>query len=171
MRSRSGPVALAAGRYETSAFSPRVSVELPAGWASLHEDESCFDVHRPLSGPGHAEGPIWDVAVLVTRVEGDDAPGDVIDVLEENPSLELGAEARAAIDGAEGISVDVEATDDSTVVSFPGGSLSALRGRKLRVYAVDVGGQTVVVAVDGAAESFAEDVDAAAPVLAALEFG
>jgi hypothetical protein len=148
-----------------------VSIELPAGWASLHEDEFCFDVHRPLSGPGRAEGPIWDVAVLVSRVNGDDAPGDVIDALEENPSLELGAEARAAIDGAEGISVDVEVAGESTVVSFPGGSLSALRGRKLRVYAVDVGGQTVVVAVDGAAESFAEDVNAAEPVLDALEFG
>jgi hypothetical protein len=40
---------LSAGRYETSAFKPKVSFELPAGWASLHEGEAFFDVHRPLA--------------------------------------------------------------------------------------------------------------------------
>jgi hypothetical protein len=161
---------LSAGRYETSAFEPTVGLELPAGWASLHEDEAFFDVHRPLSEPAPG-GPVWDVAVLVARLEGDDAPGDVIDGLEGNPALELSAEAAAVLDGAEGIRVDVEAESDSTILSFPGGSLAAFPGRKVRVYAVDVDGQTVVLAVDAAADSFDADVEAARPVLDSVDFG
>jgi hypothetical protein len=68
--------------------------------------------------------------LLVARIEGDDAPGDVIDVLEGEPSLSVSNVAAAELDGAHGIRVDVEAAS----------------GTKLRVYAVDVDGQTVVVA-------------------------
>jgi hypothetical protein len=162
--------ALGAGRYETSSFEPKVSLELPAGWASLHEDEAFFDVHRPLAEPASG-GPIWDVAVLVARLDGDDAPGDVIDGLECNASLEVTGETGATLDGAEGIRVDVEAESDSTILSFRGGSLAAFPGRKVRVYAVDVDGQTVVLAVDAAAESFEADVEAAQPILDSVDFG
>lgn len=162
---------LPAGRYKTSAFEPRVLLEVPAGWATLHEGAAFFDVNRPLLQPEQEGGPIWDVAILVARLDGDEAPGDVIDGLEENPSLEVSGEARAALDGAEGISVDVEPTSESTIVSFPEGSLAAFPGRKLRVYAVDVDGRTIVLVVDGAAETFDEDLEAARPVLDSLEFG
>ncbi len=94
------------------------------------------------------------MAILVAQLEGDDAPGDVIDGLEDNPSLDVSGVAAAALDGAEGIRVDVEATSESSLLSFPGGAISAVPGRKLRVYAVDVDGRTVVLFVDGAATSF-----------------
>lgn len=94
----------------------------------------------------------------------------MIDVLEANPSLEVGGVGTAELDGAEGLRADVEATRESAVVSFPGGSLSAFPGRKLRVYAVDVDGRTVVLVVDAAAERFQEDVEAAEPVLESIDF-
>jgi hypothetical protein len=72
--------------------------------------------------------------LLVARLEGDDAPGDVIDVLEGDPSLSVSNVAAAELYGAPGIRVDVEAAS----------------GTKLRVYAVDVDGRTVVLAVDAA---------------------
>ena len=155
--------------YETSTFEPRVSLELPAGWASHHEGATFFSVHRPLAAPEHG-GPIWEVAVQVASLEVDEAPGDVIDGLEDNPSLEVGRVGAAELDGAEGIRVDVEATTESPVVSFPGGSLAAFPGRKLRVYAVDVDGRTVVLVVDAATERFEEDVEAAEPVLESIDF-
>jgi hypothetical protein len=158
------------GRYETSAFEPKISLELPAGWASLHEDEAFLHVHRPSAEPVSG-GPSRDVAVVAVRLDGDDAPGDVIDGLEANASLEVTGEAGAELDGAEGIRVDVEAESDSTLLSFPGGSLAAFAGRKLRVYALDVDGRTVVLAVDGAAETFERDVEAAQPVLDSTDFG
>jgi hypothetical protein len=161
---------LPAGRYETSAFEPKVRLELPAGWTSLHEDEAFFDLHRPLAEPASG-GPVWDVAVMVARLAGDAAPGDVIDGLEANASLEVTREAGATLDGAEGIRVDVEAESDSTILTFPGGSLAAFPGRKVRVYAVDVDGQTVVLAVDAAAQSFEQDVAAAQPLLDSVDFG
>ncbi len=84
-------------------------------------------------------------------MDGDDAPGDVIDGLEGNAALQVNGVGPAELDGAEGLWADVEATV-ATLVSFPGGSLAASPGRKVRVYAVDVDGQTVVLAVDAAAE-------------------
>jgi hypothetical protein len=84
-------------------------------------------------------------AVLVARLEGDDAPGDVIDRLEDNAALRVSGVGAAELDGAEGLWADIEATA-ATLVLFPGGSLAASPGRKLRVYAVDVDGQTVVLA-------------------------
>ena len=144
-------------------------LELPAGWASLREGEAFFDVYRPLVGTGEG-GLIRDIAVLVARLDGDEAPGDVIDVLEANPSLEVGGVGAAELDGAEGLRADVEATSESTVVSFPGGSLFVFSGRKLRVHAVDVDGSTVVLVVDAAAERFEEDVEAAEPVLESIDF-
>lgn len=42
---------LPAGRYKTSAFEPRVLLEVPAGWATLHEGAAFFDVNRPLLQP------------------------------------------------------------------------------------------------------------------------
>ncbi|MGH3028330.1 MAG: hypothetical protein ACRDMW_07235, partial [Gaiellaceae bacterium] len=84
-----------------SGFEPTLSLELPAGWASLHEGEAFFDVYRPLVGTGEGR-LIRDVAVLVARLDGDEAPGDVIDVLEANPSLEVGGVGAAELDGAEG---------------------------------------------------------------------
>jgi hypothetical protein len=152
-----------------SGFEPRLRLEVPAGWESLHEGEGVFDVYRPLVGTGEGRR-IRDVAVLVARLDGDEAPGDVIDVLEANPSLEVGGVGTAQLAGAEGLRADVEATSESTVVSFPGGSLSAFPGRKLRVHAVDVDGRTVVLVVDAAAERFEEDVEAAAPVLESIDF-
>jgi hypothetical protein len=133
-----------------SGFEPAHRLDLPAG-----------------TGEG---GPISDVAVLVTRLAGDDAPGDIIDVLEANAALQVSGVGAAELDGAEGLRVDVQATS-ATLVSFPGGSLTAFPGRKLRVYAVDVDGRTAVVVVDGAAESFEDDVETAEPVLESLDFG
>jgi hypothetical protein len=153
-----------------SGFEPTLRLELPAGWASLREGEAFLDVYRPLVGTGEGR-LIRDVAILVARLDGDDAPGDVIDRLEANPSLEVGGVGTAELDGAEGLRADVEATSEGTVVSFPGGSVSAFPGRKLRVYAVDVDGRTFVVVVDGAAESFDDDVEAAQPVLESVSFG
>jgi hypothetical protein len=72
----------------------------------------------------------FEPRLLVARIQGDDAPGDVIDVLEGEPSLSVSNVAAAELDGAHGIRVDVEAAS----------------GPKLRVYAVDVDGQTVVLA-------------------------
>jgi hypothetical protein len=95
----------------------------------------------------------------------------VIDRFEANPSLEVGGVGTALLDGAQGLRADVEATRESTVVSFPGGSLSTCPGRKLRVYAVDVDGRTFVLVVDGSAESFDDDVEAAKPVLESVDFG
>lgn len=152
-------------------FAPRVLLELPTGWARLDEGAAFLDAHRSRPRPVQEGGPSWDVAILVARLDGDEAPGDVIDGLEENPSLEVSGEAGTALDGAEGISVDVEPTSESTLVSFREGSLSAFPGRKLRVYAVDVDGRTIVLAVDAAAETFDEDVEAAQPLLDSLEFG
>jgi hypothetical protein len=120
------------------------------------------------SAPGQA-GSFRDVAVLVARVDGDEAPGDVIDALEDNPLLEVSGVGTAELEGAEGISVDVEARGESTLLSFPGGSLSALPGRRLRVYAVDVDGRTAVLVVDAPAETFEQAVAAAQPVLDSLE--
>jgi hypothetical protein len=71
--------------------------------------------------------------LLVARLEGDDAPGDVIDALEGDPTLSVSNVAAAELDGAHGIRVDVEAAS----------------GAKLRLYAVDDEGQTVVLAVAG----------------------
>jgi hypothetical protein len=150
-------------------FEPTLRLELPAGWASLDQGEAFFDVYRPLVGTGEGR-LIRDVAVLVACLDGDEAPGDVIDVLEANPSLEVGGVGTAELDGAEGLRADVEATSESAVVSFPGGSLAAFSGRKLRVYAVDVDGRTVVLVVDAAAERFEEDVEAAEPVLESIDF-
>jgi hypothetical protein len=110
------------------------------------------------------------VAVLVARLDGDDAPGDVIDELEGNPSLEVECVCAAELDGAEGLNADVNARSESILVSFPGGSLYALPGRRLRVYAVDVRGRTVVVAVDAAAEFFAENPATVEPVLDTMAF-
>ena len=152
-----------------SGFEPTLRLELPAGWASLREGVAFLDVYRPLVGTGEGR-LIRDVAVLVARLDGDEAPGDVIDVLEANPSLEVGGVGAAELDGAEGLRADVEATGESTVVSFPGGSLFVFPGRKLRVYAVDVDGRTVVLVVDAAAERFEEDVEAAEPVLESIDF-
>ena len=111
-----------------------------------------------------------DVAVLVARLAGDDAPGDIIDGLEANAALQVSGVGAAELDGAEGLRADVEATA-ATLVSFPGGSLTAFPGRKLRVYAVDVDGRTAVVVVDGAAASFEDDLETAEPVLESLDFG
>jgi hypothetical protein len=99
----------------------------------------------------------FEPGLLVARLEGDDAPGDVIDVLEGDPSLHVSVVGAAELDGAEGLWADVEATS-ATLVSFPGGSLAAFPGRKVRVYAVDVDGQTVVLAVD-AAQPMLDSVD------------
>jgi hypothetical protein len=150
-----------------SGFEPTLRLEHPAGWASLHEGEAFFDVYRPLVGTGEGR----DVVILVARLDGDDAPGDVIDRFEANPSLDVGDVGTAELDGAEGLRADVEATSESTVVSLPGGSLSAFPGRKLRVYAVDVDGRTVVLVVDAAAERFEEDVEAAQLILESVDFG
>ena len=152
-----------------SGFEPTLRLEHPAGWASLHEGGALFDVYRPLVGTGEGR-PIRDVAILVARLDGDDAPGDVIDRFEANPSLDVGDVGTAELDGAEGLRADVEATSESTVVSLPGGSLAAFPGRKLRIYAVDVDGRTVVLVVDAAAERFEEDVEAAEPVLESIDF-
>lgn len=72
-----------------SGFEPTLRLEHPAGWASLHEGEAFFDVYRPLVGTGEGR-PIRDVAILVARLDGDDAPGDVIeeDVEAAEPVLE-----------------------------------------------------------------------------------
>jgi hypothetical protein len=101
----------------------------------------------------------FEPRLLVARLEGDDAPGDVIDVLEDDATLRVSGVGAAELDGAEGLWADVEATMP-TRVSFPGGSLAAFPGRKVRVYAVDVDGQTVVLAVD-----------ADQPMLDAVDFG
>jgi hypothetical protein len=87
----------------------------------------------------------FEPRLLVARLEGDDAPGDVIDALESDPALEVSGVDAVELDGAEGLSADVEAIA-ATLVSFPGGSLAAFPGRRLRVYAVDDDGQTVVLA-------------------------
>jgi hypothetical protein len=84
---------------------------------------------------------------VVARLEGDDAPGDVIDRLEDDAALRVSGVGAAEFDGAEALWADVEATA-ATLVSFPGGSLVASPGRRVRVYAVDVDGQTVVLAVE-----------------------
>jgi hypothetical protein len=89
--------------------------------------------------------PTFGGAVLVARLEGDDAPGDVIDELEGNAALQVSGIGAVELDGAEGLSADVEATA-ATLISFRGGTLPATPGRKVRVYAVDVDGQTVVLA-------------------------
>jgi hypothetical protein len=141
-----------------SGFEPTLRLEL---------GEAFFDVYRPLVGTGEGR----DVVILVARLDGDDAPGDVIDRFEANPSLDVGDVGTAELDGAEGLRADVEATSESTVVSLPGGSLSAFPGRKLRVYAVDVDGRTVVLVVDAAAERFEEDVEAAQLILESVDFG
>jgi hypothetical protein len=86
-----------------------------------------------------------DSAVLVARLESDDAPGDVIDGLEGDAALRVSSVCAVALDGAQGLRADVEATA-ATLVSFPGCSLAVFPGRKVRVYAVDVDGQTVVLA-------------------------
>jgi hypothetical protein len=152
-----------------SGFEPRLRLAFPAGWASHRDGESFFDVYRPLVGTGES-GPTSDVAVLIARLEGDVAPGDVIDELEGNAALQVSGVGAAELDGAEGLRADVEAIA-ATPVSFPGGSLAAFPGRKVRVYAVDVDGQTVVLAVDAAADSFEADVEAAQPVLDSVDFG
>jgi hypothetical protein len=152
-----------------SGFEPRLRLDLPAGWASLHDGEAFFDVFRPLVGAAEG-GPVSDVAVLVARLEGDDAPGDVIDRLEGNAALQVSGIDAAELDGAEGLRADVEATA-ATLVFFRGGSLAAFPGRKLRVYAVDVDGRTVVLAVDADSESFEEHFEAAEPVLDSVAFG
>jgi hypothetical protein len=152
-----------------SGFEPRLRLEVPAGWARVQDGESFFALYRPLVETG-AGGLISDVAVLVARLEGDDAPGDVIDGLESNPALQVSGVGAAELDGAEGLRADVEATA-ATLISFPGGSRAAFPGRRLRVYAVDVDGRTVVFAVEAASESFEEHFEAAEPVLDGVAFG
>jgi hypothetical protein len=95
----------------------------------------------------------------VGLLESSEAPGDVVDRLEEDEALDLGPVAAAELDGALGLRVDVEARE-RTVVSFRGGSIAVPPGRTLRVYAVDVDGTTAVVVVE-----------AAEPVLDSLELG
>src|SRR5688572_14244405 len=97
-------------------------------------------------------GPRFGRGVLVARLEGDDAPGDVIDGLEGNTALRVSGVGAAEVDGAEGLWADVEATAAARV-AFRGGSFAASPGRKVRIYAVDVDGQPVVLAMDAGAHS------------------
>jgi hypothetical protein len=106
---------------------------------------------------GERGGPVGDLAIVVARLEGDDAPGDVIDALEGNPSLEVSGARAVGLHRCAGIRVDLEARSERTEVSLDGASLYAVPGRKLRLYALDVDGRTVVLVVDPAGQASASD--------------
>ena len=109
--------ALAAGRYTNSQFTPRIEVEVPAGWLTYHLSRDFFDV-----AIGVEDGP---VAVMFLRpIEILTPTGErrvteptvAISMLEEHPGVTVSEPRAMDVDGFPGLEVDAAFARDNTHV-------------------------------------------------------
>jgi hypothetical protein len=109
--------ALAAGRYTNSDFTPRIEVEVPAGWLTYHLSPDFFDVAvETEDGPVAVMflRPIEILAPSGDRVVSD--PARVIALLAEHPGVTVSEPRAVEIDGLPGLEVEASFGRDNTHV-------------------------------------------------------
>ena len=166
---------LPAGRYTHATFEPRITLELEGGWAAVQNITGFFDVERDVGSP-HV------IAVQFARPLGvygeQDAveptsAANAVELLGENPNLEIIERSPSRIGGLEGSQVTVEnvAEPHTHVLHLGAGGLGIDQGRRLWIAFFDTEDGLLAVMVGGSAERWDEALAAAEPVLESILIG
>jgi hypothetical protein len=141
-------LAVAAGTYlSPDGFTPELTLDVPAGWNSVHRDTDAFDLGKP---DPNRDAPL--VAIVVMRPRSATATGALAAVADAAGSAGRPVTGRIGDLDADGF--DVVGGHGQVLASAAGGiALDAAPGQRLRVLAADTDDGPVVVAVlvpDGA---------------------
>ena len=116
---------LAAGRYTNSEFTPRIEVQVPAGWLTYHLSPDFFDVASETP-----DGPVVVMflrpTAFLTPSEAVEAatPEEAIAILDEHPGVSASTPRPIEVDGMEGLEVVAEfAIDDTHVMRVEQGDI------------------------------------------------
>ena len=174
----SGPVALEAGfpdagTYTTTAFQPRLTVQIDDGWQVLFQDD---EDELALEGDS-GDGMIF-LAGRVSQVVGPaggatDAPDDLIGWLRGHPSLKTAVPAATTVDSQPATSIDVtnESDTDIDLFFFPTGSFHIPPGVRLRFTVVPMDGPDLVFNMGGPVDQFEAAMARTKPMLDSLQIG
>ncbi len=167
--------ALRAGRYTHPRFEPRITLELDGEWQAVQDIDGFFDVQQDVGSP-HV------IAVQFARPLGvyaerdavePDSAAHAVELLGENPNLEIVETSPSRIGGLEGSQVTVENVGEphTHVLHLGAGGLGIDEGRRLWIAFFDTDDGLLAVMVGGSAERWDEALAAAEPVLESIEIG
>ena len=164
---------LAAGRYTNSAFTPRIEVQVPAGWLTYHLSPTFFDVAN--------ETPDGPVVVMFLRPTAFLTPSDAVEAatpeeaiaaLDEHPGVTAGNPRAVEVDGIEGLEVEVEfAIDDTHIMRVEQGDIGFGPQTSLRLAYLLTDAGVLVIGLNAPAGQLEEAERLSADVLASIQIG
>lgn len=162
------------GRYTRSEFDPSLTFELDGAWKAVQIGDGFFDVQQDVGSP--------DVIAVqfahptqVFGAGGGVAPGSpaaAVELVNENPGLEVIEGSESRMGGLVGSLVTVEntGTGHAEVMEVPAGTIGIGPGRRLWMAFFDTADRLVVVMVGGSVQRWDAALLAAEPVLESVEF-
>ncbi len=147
------PCDLAPGTYYTQGFEVPFTFEIGKGWSNSRAEPTIGEVSLPGSG-----GVTWLTGVKQGRIGEDlvaigSSPADFITYLADHPALRLGASQAVKVGTASGQRVDASVRRDAPdFIVLPDDAINLGKGHKLRVYALEANGATVVLIIDAISE-------------------
>jgi hypothetical protein len=162
---------LAAGRYTNSSEEPGLIIELPDGWQSFHHEPRFYDVARVDDDGTRVVGFMRPTRVFGPSDGGPaDGPQQVIDLLEQNPGLDVGSPTPVSLAGLDGLAVDISAqTDDTPVVGDEQRVLLGIGPQDaIRLWIFEWDGAPLVVLLVAPPEGMDAWVDEARPVIESI---
>lgn len=145
--------------FEATEFEPPFTIELPADWRSTEAEPGVVQFVSGTTG-GHA-------LTFSSRL-ADTPVAEAVDLMRTAPSLTATEPADATVAGHQGRVFTGEVEDDTEI---PGIQYFAVSAFRMRIWAIDVDGTTVVLVADALAtesDPFFAEVD---EVLGTLVFG
>ncbi len=174
----SGPVAFEAGfpdagTYTTTAFEPRLIVQIDDEWQVLFQDD---EDELALEGDS-GDGMVF-LAGRISRVVGPDgvvidAPDDLVAWLGDYPSLTVTAPAATTVDSQPATSIDVtnEGSKATDLFAFPTGNFRIPPGVRFRFTVVPMDGPDLVISTGGPVDHFDAAMARTKPMLDSLQIG
>jgi hypothetical protein len=167
---------LPAGRYTRREFVPRITFEVDGPWVAEQLHDGFFDVQQDVGSPDV-------IAVQFARpdaIYGAEGAGvtpataaEAVEILGENPGLEVVETSASRMGGLEGSQVTVENTTgaDAQVLHVPPGSLAIATDRRLWIAFFDTPDGLLAIMVGGSVARWEEALAVAEPVLESVTIG
>jgi len=163
---------LTAGRYQTKAFEPTLTFDLPDGWHEYFPEDSDeialggAGADLNITRPRQVANPTGGAAL--------DAPESLIDWFKTRPDLQLGAAETVQIAGVEAAYIDIPAlAKEIGLFHYPGGDMHTASGVPARLYIVPMDGADLVLVIlpAPATTDLPAAVEAVQPIVDSLQIG
>jgi hypothetical protein len=154
-----GEEVVPATTFTSSQFEPQFTIELPEGWRPLDEEPGRVQIVS-----GATEGR----ALTFSSALAEESVPEAMDLIRTTPSITGTEPVDVTVAGHPGQVFTAEVEGDTQI---PGLEYFAVSAFEIRIWAIDVGGTTVVLIADALAnqaERFFAEVE---QVLRTLEFG